>query len=331
MNQQVLITGGNGFIGKSLAQYLLENTNYNIVCLDKTVQTSNILVNNGKPYAKDTRRLRFVSHDLRLEFNNALIKQIGLVNHIIHLGGTSNVDLSVVDPIDSILTNIIGTANVLNYARSHCDQLKLFMFLSTAEVFGTHANKYFKETDMFNPLNPYAGTKASAECLCSSFAHTYNIPLILCKTSNIYGPHHSSKRYISVVIDKILKGEEISIYCDVDDSEVSSRQYLYSEDICNAFLFLMLNGQAGESYNIASEKSISNVDLALTVSKIISKPVNYKKIYNNPSCRYKSKHLLCTDKIRSLGWKENYSLEEGLAKTINWHMSHYKQNSSSIN
>ena len=102
---------------------------------------------------------------------------------------------------------------------------------------------------------------------------------MICKTSNIYGPHHSFKRYISIVIDKILKGEEVSIYCDVDDGEISSRQYLYSEDICNAFLFLILNGQAGESYNIASEKPISNIDLALTVSKIINKPVNYKKIY----------------------------------------------------
>ena len=266
--------------------------------------------------------MRFVSHDLRFEFNKGITKKIGPVHYIIHLGGTSNVDLSIEDPMNTILKNIVGTANTLNYARSSCNQLKLFIFLSTAEVFGTDVNKYFKETDRFNPLNPYAATKASAECLCSSFAHTYNIPLVLCKTSNIYGPHHSSKRYISVVIDKILKGEEISIYCDVDDSEVSSRQYLYSEDICNAFLFLMLNGQAGESYNIASEKSISNVDLALTVSSIMKQPVNYKKVYSNPSCRYKSKHLLCTDKIRSLGWKENYSLEEGLKKTINWYSEH---------
>lgn len=315
MNQQVLITGGGGFIGRNLSQYLLENTNYNIVCLDK-----------NKEEIDNTRRLRFISHDLRFEFNKDITKTIGPVHYIIHLGGTSNVDLSIEDPMNTILKNVVGTANILNYARSS-NQLKLFIFLSTAEVFGTDVNKYFKETDRFNPLNPYAATKASAECLCSSFAHTYNIPLVLCKTSNIYGPHHSSKRYISVVIDKILKEEEISIYCDVDDSEVSSRQYLYSEDICNAFLFLMLNGQAGESYNIASEKSISNVDLALTVSKMMNKPVNYKKLYSNPSCRYKSKHLLCTDKIRSLGWKENYSLEEGLAKTIGWHISNYQPTS----
>ena len=316
MNQQVLITGSRGFIAKNLIQYLLKYTNYNIVCLDKPL---------NKLPPKSNNRLRFVYHDLRSEFNNDLVTKIGLVNYVIHLGGTSNVDASITDPVDTILTNVIGTANVLNYVRSCCDHLKLFMFLSTAEVFGTHENKYFKDRDIYNPLNPYAGSKAGAECLCLSFAHMYNIPLMICKTSNIYGPHHSFKRYISIVIDKILKGEEVSIYCDVDDGEISSRQYLYSEDICNAFLFLILNGQAGESYNIASEKPISNIDLALTVSKIINKPVNYKKIYSNSSSRYKSKHLLCTDKIRALGWKENHSLKEGLTKTIGWHISNYKQ------
>ena len=318
MNQQVLITGSRGFIAKNLIQYLLKYTNYNIVCLDKPID---------KLTPKSNKRLRFVYHDLRSEFNNDLVAKIGLVNYIIHLGGTSNVDVSITDPVDTILTNVIGTANVLNYVRSYCDHLKLFMFLSTAEVFGTHENKYFKDRDIYNPLNPYAGSKAGAECLCLSFAHMYNIPLIICKTSNIYGPHQLPSRYISVVIDKILKGEEVSIYCDVNDGEISGRQYLYSEDICNAFLFLMLSGKVGENYNIASKNPISNIDLALTVSKIMNKPVNYKKIYSNPSSRHKSKHLLCTDKIRALGWKENHSLEEGLTKTIGWHISNYQPTS----
>jgi len=318
MKKLILVTGGSGFVGKGFIQYLLDYTDYHIISLDKNSQSLKF---------QNNRRVSFICQDLTTEANQKTISKLKDVTHIFHLAGSTNVDVSVKDPVGCVLNNVVGTANILNYARLHCNQLKLFLFLSTAEVFGSATSgKSFKEGDRLNPLNPYSASKASAESLCSSFKNTYDLPIIVCNTSNIYGPYHLANRYISVIINKILKEERLSVYCTRPEHGIPSRQYLYSHDLFSAFLFLMSNGITGEHYNIASEKSVSNLDLAFKISKIMSKSLNYQLIFSQDSfCRHEHSHLLSTNRIRNLGWAETFTLKDGLIQTINWHMSNHTQ------
>ena len=237
--ETVLVTGGAGFIGHALIQHLLETTDYKIVSLDR-LDTAGRLDRLQEVISQDDewkRRVRIVWHDLKAPLSQHVIDKLGTVHYILHLAAGSHVTRSIQYPLEFVMDNVVGTCNLLDYARLNCPDLKLFLYFSTDEVFGpAPEGVVFKEDSRYNACNPYAATKAGAEELCNSFCNTYNIPLITTHTMNAYGPRQHSEKFIPLVVKRLLKGEKITIHSNREGTESSSRRYLYSEDVASACL-----------------------------------------------------------------------------------------------
>jgi len=322
MSDKILVTGGAGFIGHTLIEYLLSHTDCDIVSLDRLDVSGNLnrlgSILERRPDWK--QRLKIVWHDLKAPLNDFVINKIGYVNYILHLAAGSHVDRSILYPLEYVMDNVVGTCNILDYARLQCDDLKLFLYFSTDEVFGAAPEGVtFKENDRYNAGNPYAATKAGAEELCVAFENTYSLPIIITHTMNVYGPRQHPEKYIPLIINKVLEGEELEIHSNPELTEASKRHYLHSEDVARAILFLMSNHKIGEKYNIVAKNETDNLDLAMKIAEIIGKPLKYKLV--DPKItrpRHDFRYALCGEKLRKLGWAQEIELEAGLKSVVDW-------------
>tara|TARA_Y100001938_G_C8076164_1_gene426232 strand:+ start:708 stop:1703 length:996 start_codon:yes stop_codon:yes gene_type:complete len=321
-NERVLITGGTGFIGHHLVKYLLENTTYDIISIDRIDTSSSLsrLQNILSQNPEWKKRVKIVWHDLKSAFNEYVVEQIGDVDYILHLAAGSHVDRSVKNPLQFIMDNVIGTTNVLEYARSINKSLKLFLNFSTDEVFGPATNgEIFKEDDRHNPCNPYSASKSAAEQICNAYRVTYNIPLITTHTMNVYGIRQSGEKFIPLVIRKLCGDEEIAIHTD-SQNNIGSRKYLHTSDVCAAILLLMRQGHIGEKYNISADREVDNLSLAKEISCILEKELKYRL-----ECPTKTRgvndirYSISGEKIRQLGWAPKVTLKQGLTEVVRWH------------
>ncbi len=319
---KILVTGGAGFIGHHFIEYLLKNTEHDIVSLDRLDVSGNLnrlaeIVQENDEYKN---RLDVVYHDLKSAVNDYTRSRLGDVDYIIHLAAGSHVDRSVLYPMEFVMDNVVGTGNLLDYARKHLPELKLFLYFSTDEVFGAAPKGVtFDENSRYNSGNPYAASKAGAEELCVSYENTYRIPLIITHTMNVYGARQHPEKYLPIVIKKVLNGELLEIHSNPEQTEASKRCYLHNDDVSEAILFLMENHKVGEKYNIVSDTESDNLDLALMVSKIIGKPLNYKLV--DPKVtrpRHDFRYSLSGEKMKNMGWKQKINLEQGLKQVIDW-------------
>ena len=191
MRKRVLITGGAGFIAHHLISYLLRNTEYEIISLDRLDYSGNLnrLNNILLSFSKeDKSRLKIVFHDLKSEINTWIAKDIGDVNYIFHLAAGSHVDRSILNPMEFIYDNVVGTGHILEFARKMNEKkiLERFIYFSTDEVFGPAATGIdYKENDRYNSTNPYSATKAGGEELAVAFENTYNLPIYITHTMNV--------------------------------------------------------------------------------------------------------------------------------------------------
>ena len=180
--KKVLITGGAGFIAHHLIGHILKNTDWEIVTLDRLDYSGNLnrLHDLMIPFMPETkRRVKIVHHDLKAELNPLVRSEIGKVDYILHLAAGSHVDRSIDYPMEFVLDNVVGTCNILNFART-IDNLELFMYFSTDEIFGPAPNGIkYKEDDRYNSTNPYSATKAGGEELAVSFENTYGLPIYI--------------------------------------------------------------------------------------------------------------------------------------------------------
>ena len=327
MNSQenVLITGGAGFIGHHLINYILKNTDYNIVSLDR-IDTSCSLsrlqdIIQSNPEWRG--RIRVVWHDLKSPINKHVARQVGPVDYILHLAAGSHVDRSLTDPVGFVMDNVVGTTNLLEYARHYTPKLKVFLNFSTDEVFGPAVDSIeFKEDDRHNPCNPYSATKSAAEQMCNAYAVSYNIPVITTHTMNVYGIRQNREKFIPLLVHKLTKDEMVQIHTD-ENGVIGSRKYLHENDVSSAIVFLLKNGEIGQKYNISSNKEVDNLELALMIAHIMGKTLKYDLI--NPSkTRGKNdiRYSISGEKIKSLGWEQEIYLDQGLSQVVEW----YKKN-----
>ena len=303
MMDSVLITGGNGFIGRSLIDHLIRETDFNIV----SMQRRQI---DCPTVEKD--RVKIVYHDLANPFSKKLCDEIGEVEYIIHLAGKSTFEKG--SPSNFMIDNVTGTMNLMEYSMKK-KKIEKILYLSTAEVFGpSNPEHVFTEDDIKNPSSAYATTKVIAEDICRLYSSGCGVPALTAYAMNTFGPLQSPDKYIPLLIDKVGKGEEVHICLDRNNSAPNRRNYLYIEDLCSAILFLLQNGHAGERYNIASERETDNLELARLVSSILDKSLLYKLIERTPESPCLPK--LSGKKLFSMGWRQKTTLEEGLKKMI---------------
>ena len=255
--KNVVITGGVGFIGHHMVEYVLKNTDANISIIDRLDVSGNLnRLTELDIWEKNKNRVKFIWHDMRSDIrdNEILNAMLGKPDTILHIGAASHVDRSIQDPMSFVMDNVVGTCNVLNYARG-LDSIENFVYFSTDEVFGPAPDGVnYKEWDRYNSGNPYAASKAGGEELCVAFENTYKIPIKISHCMNVFGERQHPEKFIPSCIRKIQRGEKVIIHANKDLTRAGSRFYIHAKNVCSAVNFVLKNGKSGEKYNIVGEK-----------------------------------------------------------------------------
>ena len=306
-----LITGGAGFIGSNFIRYLFNKYNdIEITNLDKLTYCGNL--DNLKDI-ENKENYKFMRGDIcDEELVGELIRDVDIV---VHFAAETHVDRSITNPNDFIKTDIIGTYNLLESARK--SNIKKFIQISTDEVYGSIEKGSFKETDELKPRNPYSASKVCAERLAYSFHCTYNIPVIITRSSNNFGPYQYPEKLIPLFVTNLIEGKKVPIYGD----GLNVRDWLYVIDNCDAIDFVINNGKVGEVYNIASNNEKTNVELTKLILNLLNKDESNIE-YVKDRIAHDRRYSLNTSKILDLGWKSKFNFNDALKKTVEW----YKNN-----
>ena len=321
--KKVLVTGGAGFVGHHVIEAILRETDAEVVSLDR-LDTSGTLFRLQHVLQENpewSSRLTVVWHDLKASLNDFAVKALGDVTHVLHLAAGSHVDRSIDCPMEFVMDNVVGTCNILEYARIHLkDSLELFLYFSTDEVFGPAPEGVFYDEDArYRSGNPYAATKAGAEELCMSYENTYNMPIIITHTMNIFGNRQHAEKFIPLVISNVRDGKEIFIHSNKECTQAGSRHYIDAKDVADAVVFLFNNHKVGEKYNIVGREETDNLELAMIIADLMGKPLNYKMIdFHSSRPGHDLRYALCGEKMKNLGWVPRKDLRERLKGVIEW-------------
>jgi len=321
-NKKLLLTGGMGFVGAHVVEGILKNKDWDIIILDRLdISGTTERLTDMKIWKKKKHKVRFVWWDLKAPLNELVKREIGQVDYIWHLAASSHVDRSIEDPLSFVMDNVVGTCNLLNYARELPD-LKKFIYFSTDEVFGPAPNgTAYKEWDRYNSGNPYAASKAGGEELCLAFANTYKLPVIITHTMNVLGERQHPEKFVPMCIKKILNGETVQIHANKDKTLSGSRFYIHARNVCRALTFLNEKGENGDKYNIVGEKEITNLDLAKFIAKTVGKDLLFELVdYHSQRPGHDLRYALDGGKLEEMGFYFTKSLEESLEKTIKWYL-----------
>ena len=327
-NHTVLIAGGAGFLGHHLIKYILEKTDWNIVSLDRLDVSGNLNriheVLSDAPGSKD--RLKIVFHDLKAPINDHVSKDMGEIEYVVHMAASSHVDRSIEDPRSFVMDNVLGTCNILEWARFH-KPLKKFINFSTDEVYGPAPEGYaHKEGEPHCPSNPYAASKSGQETLGYSYFVTYGFPIITTHTMNNFGERQHPEKLIPKTISSVLNEEEMPIFAELDESgklqAVGSRYWIYAQDTASAVVFLLDNGTVGEEYNIIGFDELSNLDIATKASEIIGKELKPKFVdFHKTRPGHDRRYALDGTKMAQMGWKPEVGFQEGLERTVKFSLA----------
>jgi len=318
---RILITGGAGFIGHHLIEGVLKNTDWDIVVLDRLDLSGNLeRLRDIKIWEEEKNRVKFIWWDLKSAVNDFVAKDIGKVDYIWHLAASSHVDRSIEDPMLFVMDNVVGTCNILNFARQIKD-LKLFINFNTDECFGpAPEGVFYKESDRHNPKNPYSASKVGQWALGVAFENCYKTPVINTYTMNVIGERQHPEKFIPMVVKKVLNGEKIIIHANKDKTQAGKRHYIHARNVCNALLFLTQKGFNGyEEFNIVGEKEIDNLTLAKFIAGIIGKELKYEMVdFHSSRPGHDLRYALDGTKLKSIGFEYPKNFEESLRKTIEW-------------
>lgn len=332
--KKVLITGGAGFIAHHVINYLLNKTDYNIISLDRLDYSGNlnrladILKSND---LNKNKRVKIVFHDLKSEINPQIKSLIGDVNIILHLAAGSHVDRSIQFPMEFIQDNIIGTANLLNYARD-LKNLERFVYFSTDEVFGPAPHGiFYKERDRYNSTNPYSASKAAAEEICVAYENTYNLPIYITHTMNVFGERQHPEKFIPSCIRKIRDGNTITIHSNKEKTIAGSRHYIHAIDVADG-LFFLLNykgsfeledkGAKCPKFNLVGKEETNNLDVAKTIAEIQNKKLKYEMIdFHSSRPGHDLRYALSGEYMKKLGWEPRLSFSQGIKQVVEWSLN----------
>ncbi len=320
----VLITGGAGFIGSHLVRLMVNKyPNYKIINLDKLTYAGNL---NNITDIESASNYKFVKADINNKNNLEVIFKSEKISDVIHLAAESHVDRSISGPMDFIMTNIVGTANLLEVAKNYWDDsLGVFYHISTDEVYGSLKKEgYFLESTAYDPRSPYSASKASSDHLVRAYFHTYKLPIKLSNCSNNYGSHQFLEKLIPLMINNIKHNKPLPIYGKGDNI----RDWLWVEDHVKAIDIIFHNGKLGETYNIGGWNEWTNIDLVKQLCKIMDIKLNRSEgsseqliTFVTDRAGHDQRYAIDATKIKNdLGWKPSITFEEGLEKTVDWYL-----------
>ncbi|OEH86736.1 dTDP-glucose 4,6-dehydratase [Desulfuribacillus stibiiarsenatis] len=322
----ILVTGGAGFIGSNFLNLFVPKYNeYNFINIDNLT------------YASNLRNLRNIEN-----MSNYIFREIDISNQeelckvfeqykpdcIVHFAAESHVDKSIIEPQQFVLTNIIGTFNLLELCRQYWTTFegKLFHHISTDEVYGSLGKTgLFTENTPYNPSSPYSASKASSDHLVKSYYKTYGLPVKVTNCSNNYGPYQFPEKLIPTIIMNALNGKPLKIYGD----GLNVRDWLYVEDHCKAIWTVMEKGAIGETYNVGGNNEWTNKDIVIRICELLAEEIGVETnelqklieyIEDRPG--HDRRYAIDSSKIMNeLGWMPVENFETGLLKTIRWYIT----------
>ena len=320
--KRALITGSAGFLGSHVVEHLLTHTDWEIVGIDSFRHRGDSLRVKENP--------RYMIHccDLSAPISHRVQRRIGKVDYILNIASESHVDRSIEDPVPFVQNNVNLALNVFEYARVVKPE-KVIQF-GTDESYGPakDGESGHKEWSAILPSNPYAASKACQEAIAISYWRTYGLPIILTNGMNIYGLMQDPEKYIPMLVQKITKGQTVTVHGT--PAYIGKRTYIHAYNVADALLFLLREihppryedggpVDRPERFNIVGDTELDNLELAQKVAAILEKPLHYELV-DFHFCRKGHDRLYKLDKFKleNAGWKQPINFESSLKETIQW-------------
>jgi dTDP-glucose 4,6-dehydratase len=330
---RLIVTGGAGFIGSTVVRNVINETDYEVVNIDKLTYAGNI---ESIGDAANSSRYTHEKIDILDKFELSRIFKKYRPNYVMHLAAESHVDRSIDGPADFINTNIIGTFNLLESSRKYFETLSLdnkkkfrFLHISTDEVYGDlfGTDSLFTEQTAYSPSSPYSASKAASDHLVRAWCRTYGLPVLVTNCSNNYGPYHFPEKLIPHIILNAIHGKSLPIYGD----GLQIRDWLYVEDHAKALLKVITEGKVGQTYNIGGHNEKTNLEVVQNICDLLEELLPEKSpglngyrglitfVKDRPG--HDLRYAIDASKIDyELGWTPKETFETGLRKTVQWYL-----------
>jgi dTDP-glucose 4,6-dehydratase len=326
---RILVTGGAGFIGSALVKHLIDQTEHQVLVVDKLTYAGNLA---SLAPVQDHARFRFSQTDICDRAAITTIFESFQPDAVMHLAAESHVDRSIDGPAEFINTNVVGTSILLEAALAHWRKLGSraqnfrFHHVSTDEVYGSLTDEgRFTEETRYDPRSPYSATKAASDHLVRAWGHTYGLPILITNCSNNYGPRQFPEKLVPLTIIKGLAGEPLPVY----GRGLNVRDWLFVEDHAEALTLVLERGRVGEVYNIGGNAERRNIDVVGTICAVLddlaksSPRASHRELISFVPDRpgHDFRYAIDFSKLNTeLGWSPRFSFDQGLAATVKWYI-----------
>ena len=330
--KNVLITGGAGFIAHHIIAHIIKHTDWKITTIDRLDISGNL---NRLHYilkdfsVSEKKRLKVVFHDLKAEINSQIESEVGKPDIILHLAAASHVDRSIKYPMEFVNDNVVGTVNLLNFAKE-LKNLEKFVYFSTDEIFGNAPEGIsYSEYDRYNSTNPYSASKAAAEEFCVAYENTYKMPIFITHTMNVFGERQHPEKFIPMVIQRVRDDKKVVVHANEAKTKAGSRHYIHAQDVADGLMFILNlknyshEGDFGNAkcpkFNLVGPEEIDNLTLAKMIAKAQKKELIYELVDNHSSRPgHDLRYSLSPKLLKKLGWQPKIKLSKRIEEVVNW-------------
>jgi dTDP-glucose 4,6-dehydratase len=307
---KLLVTGGAGFIGSNFILHMM-NTHPDIEIINLDILTYAGNLSNLKSVERNPGYMLIKGDICSPDIVNSIL-DTHEIDAIIHFAAESHVDRSIADASEFVRTNVLGTFNLLECARHH--PVRKFIHISTDEVYGSTMKGSFTENDILSPSSPYSASKAGSDLLALSYFTTYNLPVIITRCTNNFGPYQYPEKLIPLFVTNLIEGKKVPIY----GTGKNIRDWIHVRDHCRAVEFVLSRGTTGEIYNIGGGNEKTNIEITKKILTLLKKDDSMiEYVTDRPGHDFR--YSLDCSKLIKMGWRPQYSFEGGLQDTVDWY------------